>query len=219
MEDKQKRIKENLDKWIDFVNPQKLKDNMIVNSLYIANFEALNDYIVDQPKSFFETGFDENGTIVDPDYKEKVLDKDKKNPVTASLLWWKEQEAIDQTDIDTYHSVRKFRNQVTHEMLTFLFEGSDELPKHFADLMQLKIKLDRWWTINIEIPTNPDLDDLEEINPEEVVTSSEMLHYLISNILSEDEEKANFFMNAFTEHRDSMEQSNNSNKDSKEEKS
>ena len=210
MEDNQGTPKDNLNKWADFVNPALLKDNMIAISLFIANFEALKDYIVEQPKSFFETGFNENGSIIDSAYSTDILSKNR-NVVTASLLWWVEMEAITQSDIDTYHIFRQHRNKLTHEMLKYLFDGlEDDFPQQFANIVAMKIKLDRWWTFNIEIPTNPDLDDLPEINPEEVSTSSEILHQLISDILSEDQERANYYIKAFMEQKDSMSGSNSS---------
>lgn len=84
---------ENAKKMLKLLNPEVFKTNLLLSSIFIAYFENSIDYIIDQPKSFFCNEFDsEKGEIIDPEYKSKVLNLDKK-PINASLLWFKEQGA------------------------------------------------------------------------------------------------------------------------------
>lgn len=51
--------------------------------------------------------------------------------------------------------------------MDLLFEGlPEELPEKFLQLIILRVKIEKWWVFNIEIPTNPDFDAQEEISEE-----------------------------------------------------
>lgn len=194
-------MNENLKKMIDFVNPQTLKSNIISISLYIAFFETLKDYIIKQPKDFYSVGFN-NENEISPKYKTEVLSKDKKNVMNASLMWFKEQEAIDGNDINVFHKLREMRNSLTHEMVQNLYNGIDEkFQALFSQLIDLKIKLEKWWVVNIELPTS-DID-IENIDEDEIITSSQILFRLILDTLSEDEKTANFYHSEFLKNYDS----------------
>ena len=52
-----KEDKNNINKWLKFLDPENLKGNLMFSSLYIASFEAFKDYVVDEVKFFFNTGF------------------------------------------------------------------------------------------------------------------------------------------------------------------
>jgi len=195
---------ENIAKLINFVNPDNLKGNLICSSLYIAFFETTKDYIIEQPKDFFSTGYSsETGPILSPEYKQKVLSKDPKNVLNSSLLWFTEQGAIDLMEVELFDKLRKYRNTIAHEMLQKIYDGLDALfSEHFSQLISLRIKLERWWVFNIEIPTS-------DINPEtlkedDVMTSSQILYKLILDVLSDDEEKAKFYYSKFLKYKDNL---------------
>lgn len=189
----------NLEKLINFVNPDILKGNLICCSLYMAFYETTKDYIINQPKSFFTNGFDsETGDIISPSYKEKVLSLDSNRSILkSSLIWFKNNEAISDEDIANFEALRKYRNVIAHEMLDKLYEGLDtNFNKHFEELITLRLKLERWWVFNIEIPTG-DFENPQEIKDEEVITSSQMIYNLILDVLSQDEEKSKYYYTEF----------------------
>lgn len=65
-------MSDNFEKWLKFLKPENLKDNLICCSLYIAFFETTKAYIVDQIKSFYLVGYDSlNGDIISLDYKKR----------------------------------------------------------------------------------------------------------------------------------------------------
>ena len=82
--------------------------------------------------------------------------------------------------------------------MTLLFEGlPEELPEKFAQLIQLRVKVEKWWILNIEMPTNPDFDSDKKINEDDIVTSSQMFNKLFMDMLSGEEETASYYKNEF----------------------
>jgi hypothetical protein len=82
-------------------------------------------------------------------------------------------------------------------MLDKLYEGLDNnFNKHFEELITLRLKLERWWVFNIEIPTGG-FENPQEIKDEEVITSSQMIYNLILDVLSQDEEKSKYYYTEF----------------------
>jgi len=59
--------------WERALHPETLKTNIITASIFSMAFEMLKSSIIEKIEGFFTNGFDENGMIVSPEYKEKVL--------------------------------------------------------------------------------------------------------------------------------------------------
>ena len=92
--------KSNTKKWFNFLDPNNLKDKLIFSSLYIATFESFKDYIVEEVKFFFNTGFSSNEFTFSDNYKTAVLLKDK-SVLKATIFWLKDCGAIEEKDIVT----------------------------------------------------------------------------------------------------------------------
>jgi len=188
---------ENIDKWLKFLDPENLKGNLMFSSLYIASFEAFKDYVVEEVKFFFHMGFVDGEFTFSDEYNTKVLALNK-SVLKATLIWLKGLDAIDEKDIDTYNELRQYRNKLSHELMTLLFEGlPQELPEKFAQLIALRVKIEKWWIMNIEIPTNPDSDASTEVKEEDIMTSSQIFNQLIFDMLSGDEKRSSFYQNEF----------------------
>lgn len=85
--------------------------------------------------------------------------------------------------------------------MTLLFDGLPvELPSKFVQLIQVRIKIEKWWILNIEIPTNPDFDQMGEINEDAIIAPSQMINRLIFDMLSGDEKTATFYRDEFLKH-------------------
>lgn len=195
-------MKNNLDKWIEFLKPENLKGNLISCSLYIATFESFKDYIIEEVKFFFNTGFREDEFKFSSDYKTKVLNKNK-SVLTATFLWLKDQGAIENSTIEEFELLRKYRNKLAHEMMELLFEGNlAELPENFSKLLEIRIKIEKWWTLNIEIPTNPSFDSSTKIKEEDIQTSSQIINKIIMDILTGDETTSNYYYKEFLRQKD-----------------
>lgn len=192
-----KRNQDNIDKWLKFLDPENLKGNLMFSSLYIASFESFKDYVVDEVKFFFYNGFKDGEFTFSNEYNTKVKILDK-SLLKATLLWLKDLEAIDEKDIETYDELRQYRNKLSHELMTLLFEGlPQELPEKFAQLIALRVKIEKWWIMNIEIPTNPDFDASTEVKEEDIMSSSQIFSQLIFDMLSGDEKRASYYQNEF----------------------
>lgn len=189
--------KENLEKWMKFLDPDNLKDNLLSASLFIAVFESFKDYVIDEVKFFYNTGFSGDEYTFDPKYNSDVKTLDK-SLIKASLKWLKNNSAIEESDLLLYDELRQYRNKLSHELMTLLFEGlPEELPVKFNDLIELRVKIEKWWILNIEIPTSGDFNSEDEIGESDIVTSSQMVNKLIFDMLSGDEKKANFYRDEF----------------------
>jgi hypothetical protein len=188
-------MSDNVDKWINFLDPENLKGSLIFSSLYIATFESFKDYVIDEVKFFFYEGIKDGQDMISPKYDSAVKSKDK-SILKSSLLWLKDMEAIEEADVEIFDELRKYRNKLSHELMELLFEGlSDEFPEKFSKLIQLRIKIEKWWILNIEIPTDLDFDLDQEVNEDNIFTSSQIFHRLILDMLSGDEEKASYYKN------------------------
>ncbi len=192
---KEKQI--NIEKWLKFLDPENLKGNLMFSSLFIASFESFKDYVVDEVKFFFNDGYRDGQFTFSEEYNTKVKSLDK-SLLKASLLWLKDLEAIDEKDIETYNDLRQYRNKLSHELMSLLFEGlPQELPEKFTQLISLRVKIEKWWVLNIEVPTNPDFDSTTIIKDEDVITSSQIFNQLIFDMLSGDEKRASYYQNEF----------------------
>ena len=168
-------MKEDVKKsWLNFLNPKTLRLNLIAASVFLSAFEILKDCIIERPKEFYTTGFNENGLIIDEDYKLKVLSL-KKSPLYASLDWFKKNNAINQNDIDIFTEIKKCRNELAHELPNFITTGikNDPTP-NFELIIELLGKIERWWVYHVELAVNSDFDNVDvdekEIIPGRLIT-------------------------------------------------
>lgn len=147
--------------WERFLNPESLRANLMMAAIFVSVFEMLKDSIVSHIRNFFTNGFDENGAIVEETYESDVLARNK-SVVFASLDWLRDEGVISNVDIELFKQVRNCRNEIAHEMMQVLTHGFTlERAEMFNQMVGLLDKIERWWIVNVEIPTNPDFDDAE----------------------------------------------------------
>ena len=73
--------------WERALHPKTLKTNIITASIFSMAFEMLKSSIIEKIESFFTNGFNENGMIVDPEYKEKLCTRQiSQNPYPIRVL-------------------------------------------------------------------------------------------------------------------------------------
>ena len=65
----------------------------------------LKESIVGRLRSFYVTGFNPEGDIVDEKYETQVLSRNK-SPTYASLDWLLENEVIDTADIEAFERIK-----------------------------------------------------------------------------------------------------------------
>ena len=188
------------DSWEKFLNPKVLKGNLISISIFIAAYEMFKDAVIEKPEVFFSNGFDQNGLIMDEKYKTDVLSLSK-NKLYASLLWFKEMEAINQSDIDAFDSIRKHRNEVAHELMDFLANSKRNFNASiFKELINLLKKIETWWFINFEAGINPDILP-EGTDPSEVASGPIWSLQLMLDIALGNEPEEGYYHKAYNENK------------------
>ena len=194
-------MNDKIEKLSELLKPEVFKNNLILCSLYIAYFENTIDFIIDTPKDFFSDTFDTQRIYSSSDVKTKVLKLDKK-PLNASLLWFKELNAISETEISDFDVLRKYRNKLAHELTKILLDDGLEITEYVQNLNKLfnfRIKLEKWWFFNFEADFM-EIENIEELTDNDISTGGEMIYKLFMDILSEDTEKASFYSNEFKKH-------------------
>jgi hypothetical protein len=183
--------------WEEFLDPDVMRPRLIAASIYIAGFEVLKDSIVGRIRDFFWTGFDESGDKIDPKYTADVLARNR-SPFYASLDWLREQNAIDDHDVETFDRMKRCRNNLAHKLLSVLgLEGLPaEFPQCFSDMVALLRKIEVWWITNVEIPTNPDFDGAE-VDESGIVPGPVMTMQLLMDIALGDDERSRFYYDEF----------------------
>lgn len=149
------------DRWERFLDPEVVRPSLFLSTMFITTFEILKDSVVDRIRDFYTNGWDENGSIVGPEYQSQVLTRNK-STLYASFDWLREHNVIDEADLNTFETLRKTRNQLAHQLFDVVTGQveSEHVPQ-FPVLVSLLRKVEVWWVINVEIPTNPDYDGQE----------------------------------------------------------
>lgn len=155
--------------WERVLHPRTLKKNIITASIFSMGFEMLKNSIVEKIKGFFTNGFDKNGMIVSAEYKEKVLVLNR-SPLYASLTWLRDMGAIDDEDLEKFEYIKRCRNTLAHEMLTFASSGIDfDVTETFEEMVGLLRKIEIWWFVNLDMAIDPEAYpedlDLEQVTP------------------------------------------------------
>ncbi|HHW7519748.1 TPA: hypothetical protein ACU18R_002284 [Mannheimia haemolytica] len=188
-----------LDKnWEKFLSSKELKGNLISISLFITTFELFKKRIIDMPVEFFSDEFDKDkGWILSQEEYEKNILIKNKNYLYGSLLWFKELNAIDQKDIDEFDKIRKHRNELAHDPFSFISDSEKNLDvEKFSNLIDLLIKIEKWWFINFECEITPDIYT-KSLKLDEVITPSQWQLKLLFDIALGNEPEENFYLNHF----------------------
>lgn len=197
--------------WLKFLNPVELKQNLIRCSIFIAAWELLKESVIDPILWFYTDGF-HGKTYIRPKYHQEVIDLDtreKKDVFHASCLWLRKNNAICDADIQMISYIRDHRNFVTHEMTKVLGAAGVEVNLGLLDnLIDILCKIDRWWIVEVEIPTNPDFtaEDMEKVDRTKVFSMRMMTLQLIAMVAHGDDQSLMAIYEEFREKTRSTEQ-------------
>lgn len=178
--------------WLKLLDPEEVKFQLITSSFYITTYDILIETIVQKIKDFYISGFDENGDIIDPNYKTQVRGLCKKDIIIASSIWLKNRNAISNEEVDKIKLFKKHRNELAHELSEMIVDSGKrtriELIKEIRDL---RYKILKWWFINFEMEIDPELNklDAEELDFDEVLSLNMFVINHIINILDDEVQK------------------------------
>ncbi len=155
--------------WERVLHPETLKTNIITASIFSMAFEMLKSSIIEKIEGFYINGFDENGMIISPEYKEEVLSLNR-SQLYASLKWLKDMDAINDEDLEKFEYIKRCRNTLAHEMLMFTSSGVEfDVAEAFKEINSLLRKIEIWWFENLEMAIDPEAYpedlDLEQVIP------------------------------------------------------
>lgn len=191
------------EKWKNFLNPDILKSSLIIYSIFITVFEILKQQVIERIRYFYVDGFVGDNLIINEKYNKEVLSRHK-NALYASLEWHLEKGIISKEDIELFHELRKQRNKLAHEMTTVIFEGNnDSIIVNLEKMINLLKKIELWWIMNVEIPTDPDINiDIDDMDIEHIIPGSIMIIQLLLEIaLNEGEEEKKYYDQLLTEEK------------------
>lgn len=150
-----------VDRWESFLNPEIVRGRLLSASMYITAHELLRDSIVGRVRDFYAESWEASGSHPSPSYEQEVLARNR-SAVYASLDWLREHKAIDEEDVKLFEAVKKTRNVLVHGLHSVVIGGDpSNHVDHFADVVSLLRKIETWWIVNVEIPSNPDYDGQE----------------------------------------------------------
>jgi hypothetical protein len=173
----------NADRWERFLDPEVVRPSLFLSTMFITTFEILKNSVVDRIRDFYTNGWDENGPTVGPEYQSEVLAR-KKSALYASFDWLRERKAIDESDLMIFESLKKTRNQLAHQLFDVVTgQVESEHVSQFPVLVALLRKVEVWWVVNVEIPTNPDYDG-EEIDEAGIVPGAVLSLQMLIEVAS-----------------------------------
>jgi hypothetical protein len=187
--------------WERALHPTTLKTNIITASIFSMAFEILKSSIIEKIESFFTNGFNESGMIVDPEYKEKVLSLNR-SPLYASLKWLQDMEVINDNDLERFEYIKRCRNTLTHEMLTFASSGVDfDVTEAFDEMIGLLRKIEIWWFENLEMAITPEAYP-EDLDLDQVIPGPVWTLQMLIDVALGPEEVARKYYDYFVENVD-----------------
>ena len=158
-------------------NPELIKRNLLVASLFVTSFEMLKTSVQDRIKGILciNSSFNNEGELefeISEDYKSQVLERHigtidrHKQPdfhlFYSSCLWLKDKNAINKKEMKELQQIRKHRNLISHNPLKLLVDDNTNVNITLLKKSQeLLTKIEKWWIVKFEIPANPDYDGLE----------------------------------------------------------
>ena len=182
-------------RWEELLNPEITRERLISASLYIAAFEILKQSICDRIRDFYCFGFGVSGDLVDPKYQSEVLSRDRSR-LYASLSWLQENDVLHAPDIESFERIKAARNALAHNLQGLVL--GELPPSHvqiFPELVELIRKVETWWVLNVEIPTDPDYDG-QEVLEEHVVAGPVIMLQLMLEVASGNSEFLSHYQKA-----------------------
>jgi hypothetical protein len=158
--------------WIKFLNPAEVKFNLISASIFITAYDNLISTVIDKIKESYIDGFDENGYIINDDYKIQVKELYKKDIVIASLLWLENNNVITSEEVERVKIFKSHRNEIAHELSKILTDSDYRVRTEYIDeIKNILFKIHKWWFTEFEMSINPELGNLniEELDFNEVL--------------------------------------------------
>lgn len=191
--------------WEKFLNPEIVRNKLILSSLFIAAFEMLKDCIEERIRDFFTDGFDKSEVLINEKHKTEVLSLNR-SPTYASLIWLRNNNIIDDEDIKEFKKAKDIRNKFAHETYHYLSKDIINDPVHmFSKITELMLKIEKWWIINTEIPTDPEFYE-KEIDEDSIIPGRIFVLRLMTDIALGVDNESKYYLNELKKENDCQNQ-------------
>lgn len=195
------------DQWEAFLNPDIIRSKLISAGLFLVGHEMLLDSIKRHPLWFFSNRWTAEGPQPSAEYDTEILARDpkgKRDALRGSIAWLRMMDVITADDEGDIKTVTDARNELAHEM-TAMVGGSKppNFAEHFATLMDLVQKIEKWWIINVELSTNPDYDG-QEIDEDGIVSGPSWIMQMLRLVALGQGEEAWMLHREFIQQRKEM---------------
>ena len=169
-----------------------VKKLLIRASLFLTAFELLKSAVEDRVKYFLSMreDFDKEGNIkASKDYKDQIIKRKfsfntgNAQEFIACSHWLSENNAISKDDIEKLQKIRKFRNEIAHNLPKFLISTSLNIDvDKFDEIRNLLIKIEVWWVLEFEVTLKEEYDNVV-VNPNDVKTGRIIILEHLLNVL------------------------------------
>lgn len=151
----------------DSISEETLLKNLKLASIFIATYENFKKSMAQKVKYLYYSGF-KNEKEQFAGYKENVLKNMKE--VQATLEWLKKEGAFNEAECKSFDCYRETRNKFSHNLTQLLWDGFPiDALNQLEDMLDLYEKFDKWWIMEIEIPTSGEytISEAEDLMPNE----------------------------------------------------
>lgn len=170
--------------FLEKLESEVMRRNLTGCSLFLTAYELLKGQIVDQVRSFYFVGFDPQGDIYSPEFREKVLSLDK-DLFSACCQWLVRAKALTDEDVLQIKEIREHRNFVAHRLPEILLEADKQVDTSLLNRCEHFIAtLGRFWG-GIAADTDPQFDGVE-VDYDGIVSGPELIMKLIRSVITED---------------------------------
>jgi hypothetical protein len=181
-----------------------IRQQFILAGLLLTIFERFKTYAVDRVDGFFAQRYevrDGDLTFIRGEtFKALVKERGKGQPgqhanrdFRAALQWFRDQNAIDQDELEEVERLYTLRNAIGHELFAIIADDRKQ-PIRSSDVamaLGIYVKVVRWWIREIEAATDPDMtqERYDSIRWEEAEsTNTAFLRLILQKSLAGDPE-------------------------------
>ncbi len=162
---------------------------MLECAFVIASYERFCSFLIESVKSFYDPLAIFSTPTKTPNYDSKVRPL-AKSEVAACLQWFIDNGAVHQEAQTLLTRMNDHRNVIAHELPRQMFDHScSQDLQLLSEFLELERTLHRWWVLNVEIPTDPDLVG-KEVNSDEILGMHDLFNQLMLWVVEDDLESA-----------------------------
>jgi len=196
-----------------FLNPERIRINLLLSSLYLSAFEILKTSIIDSIKGFFvlaqemtdEQAKELKDTIsedavnrIREQYSEQVeeyerqvgakFDGPDQYALIPSCRWLQKMGALEENEIDAVKQIRDHRNEIAHELPSLLIgEGININVNLFQRIRELLRKIDVFWArtgLQFDLETLNEIN-MDDIRDEDILSGREIMLNVIADTVAD----------------------------------